>query len=57
MLLPDAHLDEVDFWPISSAVANLTAAEQDQLVALRERAVRLSAHPRSYVGADFKIAA
>ena len=27
MLLPDAHLDEGDFWPIISSMTNLTAAE------------------------------
>ena len=36
---PDAHLDEGDFWPTSFAVTKLTAADQERLVSLLEKAV------------------
>lgn len=39
---PDANLDEGDFWPSSYAVTRLTAADQERLVELLNKAV---SHP------------
>ena len=40
-----AHLDASDFWPTSYAVTKLTAADQEQLVALLKQAVGLVEFP------------